>query len=171
LREGRSRTIGLAVPDITTGLFTEIVRRIEKRAACTDYQIILVDTEEDVVSERERIAALMRRKIDGLEAIRTACRSTPVGVSTGAWIVPDADQRLALIGAWEVLPDFAGVNFHEPGALEVARLLLGKGIAVEAGARDVKRTVRIPAAVRLHFSTPFTNNNRNSQQNTPEEYH
>jgi LacI family transcriptional regulator len=31
LREGRSRTIGLAVPDITTGLFTEIVRRIEKR--------------------------------------------------------------------------------------------------------------------------------------------
>ncbi len=24
---------------------------------------------------------------------------------------------------------------------------------------------------RLHFSTPFTNNNRNSQQNTPEEYH
>jgi uncharacterized protein (DUF849 family) len=66
-----------------------------------------------------------------LEAIRTACRSTPVGVSTGAWIVPDADQRRALIGAWEVLPDFAGVNFHEPGALEVARLLLSKGIAVE----------------------------------------
>ena len=25
--------------------------------------------------------------------------------------------------------------------------------------------------MRLHFSTPFTNNNRNSQQNTPEEYH
>ena len=66
LREGRSRTIGLAVPDITTGLFTAIVRRIEKRAACTGYQIILVDTEEDVASERERIAALIRRKIDGL---------------------------------------------------------------------------------------------------------
>ena len=69
LREGRSRTIGVAVPDITTGLFTEIVRRIEKRAACTDYQIILVDTEEDAVSERERIAGLMRRKIDGLIVI------------------------------------------------------------------------------------------------------
>jgi uncharacterized protein (DUF849 family) len=81
-----------------------------------------------------------------LEAIRTACRSTPVGVSTGAWIVPDADQRRALIGAWEVLPDFAGVNFHEPGALEVARLLLSKGIAVEAGIWDVA------AAERLHRS-------------------
>ena len=69
LREGRSHTIGLAVPDITTGLFTAIVRRIEKRGACTDYQIILVDTEEDVASERERIAALIRRKIDGLIVI------------------------------------------------------------------------------------------------------
>jgi hypothetical protein len=27
------------------------------------------------------------------------------------------------------------------------------------------------ARKRLHFSTPFTNNYRNSQQNTPEEYH
>jgi hypothetical protein len=24
--------------------------------------------------------------------------------------------------------------------------------------------------MRLHFSTPFENNNRNSQKNTPEEY-
>lgn len=81
-----------------------------------------------------------------LEAIRTACPSTPVGVSTGAWIVPEVDQRLALISAWEVLPDFAGVNFHEPGALSVTRLLLSKGIAVEAGIWDV------PAAERLRES-------------------
>jgi uncharacterized protein (DUF849 family) len=67
-------------------------------------------------------------------------------VSTGAWIVPEVEQRLAFIGAWEVLPDFAGVNFHEPGALEVARLLLNKGVAVEAGLWDV------PAAERLRRS-------------------
>jgi uncharacterized protein (DUF849 family) len=72
-----------------------------------------------------------------LEAIRGACPSTPVGVSTGAWIVPEVDQRLALIGAWRILPDFAGVNFHEPGALQVAGLLLGKGIAIEAGIWNV----------------------------------
>src|SRR5689334_19524262 len=68
-----------------------------------------------------------------LEAIRTACPSTPIGVSTGAWITPELDQRFALIGAWKVLPDFVSVNFHEPGALRVARLLLSKGVAVEAG--------------------------------------
>jgi uncharacterized protein (DUF849 family) len=78
-----------------------------------------------------------------LEAIRAACPSTPVGVSTGAWILPDVDQRLALIGAWEILPDFAGVNFYEPGAVKVARLLLGKGIAVEAGIWNVGAAQRL----------------------------
>lgn len=72
-----------------------------------------------------------------LKAVRAACPSTLVGVSTGAWIVPDVDHRLALIEAWTILPDFAGVNFHEPGALQVASLLREKGIAIEAGIWDV----------------------------------
>ena len=78
-----------------------------------------------------------------LEAIRAACSSTPIGVSTGAWIVPEVDQRLALISAWKILPDFAGVNFHEPGALKVARLLLHKGVAVEAGIWNVDAAERL----------------------------
>ena len=72
LNERRSRTVGVVVPDITTGLFTNIVRRIEQRAACTDYQIILADTQEDFSSESERVRALVKRKIDGL--IFVPCR-------------------------------------------------------------------------------------------------
>jgi LacI family transcriptional regulator len=72
VRERGSRTIGVVVPDITTGLFSSIVRRIEQRAACTDYQIILADTQEDFSSERERVRALVKRKIDGL--IFVPCR-------------------------------------------------------------------------------------------------
>jgi len=68
-----------------------------------------------------------------LGAIRTACPGTPIGVSTGAWIVPQIDRRLALIDQWKVLPYFASVNFHEPGAAKTCRLLLEKGIQVEAG--------------------------------------
>jgi uncharacterized protein (DUF849 family) len=68
-----------------------------------------------------------------LAAIRAACPNIPVGVSTGAWMVPDPDARLALIEGWDVLPDFASVNFHEPGALKVFRVLAEKGIGVEAG--------------------------------------
>ena len=36
------------------------------------------------------------------------------------------------------MPDFAGVNFHELGAVRIARLLLDKGVGVEAGIWNVK---------------------------------
>jgi uncharacterized protein (DUF849 family) len=68
-----------------------------------------------------------------LVAVRAACPNIPVGVSTGAWMVPDPDARLALIEDWDVLPDFASVNFHEAGALKVFQVLAEKGIGVEAG--------------------------------------
>lgn len=70
---------------------------------------------------------------NALQAIRASCPGTPIGVSTGAWIVPDLDRRLSLIRAWDVRPDFASVNSHEAGAALVIRLLLDKGVGVEAG--------------------------------------
>jgi hypothetical protein len=48
-------------------------------------------------------------------------------VSTGGWIVPEIDRRLTLIGGWEVLPDFAGVNFHEPRCSADLRAFAGEG--------------------------------------------
>lgn len=68
-----------------------------------------------------------------LTAVRAACPGVPVGISTGAWIEPDLERRLALIAAWSVRPDFASVNLPEPGALAVARALLAGGVALEAG--------------------------------------
>ncbi|MCB4208660.1 3-keto-5-aminohexanoate cleavage protein [Arthrobacter sp. UM1] len=72
-----------------------------------------------------------------VRAMREACPNTPVGVTTGAWSAPDPAQRLAELRAWSDLPeerpDFASVNWHEPGAEETAELLLSRGIGVEAG--------------------------------------
>jgi uncharacterized protein (DUF849 family) len=67
-----------------------------------------------------------------IDVIRTSA-DVPVGVSTGAWIEPDPDARLRIVTAWEVLPDFASVNFHEPGAATLAQALLERGLGVEAG--------------------------------------
>jgi uncharacterized protein (DUF849 family) len=67
-----------------------------------------------------------------IEAIR-AQADVPVGVSTGAWMEPDPGARLRTVLAWEVLPDFASVNFHEDGAATLAKALLERGVAVEAG--------------------------------------
>ncbi|AOR35242.1 hypothetical protein BFF78_32985 [Streptomyces fodineus] len=67
-----------------------------------------------------------------LEAIRARVR-VPVGVTTGAWAEPDPTARLARVRSWPVLPDFASVNWHEPGAEAVAEQLLAMGVGVEAG--------------------------------------
>jgi uncharacterized protein (DUF849 family) len=68
-----------------------------------------------------------------LNAIRDGNPGTSVGISTGAWIVPNAKERLALVEMWGTLPDFASVNVHEQGSIELMRTLLNKGVGVEAG--------------------------------------
>lgn len=60
-------------------------------------------------------------------------RGSRWGVTTGAWALPDVDERLAAVRSWTVLPDFASVNWHEDGAEALAGALLDRGVGVEAG--------------------------------------
>lgn len=77
---------------------------------------------------------------DHVEAAVRAARMAvvPVGVTTGAWSAPDPASRLKAIASWTTLPDFASVNWHEEGAYEVARVLLDRGVGVEAGLWSVR---------------------------------
>lgn len=81
-----------------------------------------------------------------LTAIRQACPGLRVGVTTGAWVVPDPARRLDLVGSWTVLPDFASVNLSEAGALELAECLLARGIGVEAGLANVEDAALLTAS-------------------------
>jgi uncharacterized protein (DUF849 family) len=80
-------------------------------------------------------------------ALRTAVPATPVGVTTGAWALPDPRRRAAAVRAWPVPPDFASVNWHEDGADEVAAILLQHGVGIEAGlwhAKAIEEWLRSP---------------------------
>ncbi|AKS32582.1 3-keto-5-aminohexanoate cleavage protein [Mycolicibacterium goodii] len=68
-----------------------------------------------------------------VSAVRHAVPGLPLGVTTGFWALPNPKHRLRAVQAWKVLPDFASVNWHEPGSAELAELLLSKGVGVEAG--------------------------------------
>ncbi|WP_319430370.1 3-keto-5-aminohexanoate cleavage protein [Mycobacterium sp. RTGN5] len=68
-----------------------------------------------------------------VSAVRHAVPGLPLGVTTGFWALPDPQKRLDAVESWTVLPDFASVNWHEPGSVELAQLLLGRGIGVEIG--------------------------------------
>lgn len=65
--------------------------------------------------------------------LRKRCPGVPLEVSTAAWIEGDVGRRLTCVRQWSVLPDSAGVNFGEPGAVELAQALLARGVGVEAG--------------------------------------
>jgi uncharacterized protein (DUF849 family) len=68
-----------------------------------------------------------------LLAIRERCPGLPIGVSTALWIEPDPEVRLRRVQEWTVLPDFASVNFDEPGTVDLCQALLARGIGVEGG--------------------------------------
>ncbi|MFC7340329.1 3-keto-5-aminohexanoate cleavage protein [Saccharopolyspora griseoalba] len=68
-----------------------------------------------------------------LRAVRAAVPGTPVGIPTATWSTPDTSSRVRDIRAWTVLPEHATVDWHEPGADEIAAALLQRGIAVDAG--------------------------------------
>src|SRR5688500_2724073 len=51
---------------------------------------------------RETLAA---EAVDAtVAALRRACPELALGVSTGAWMAPDPDERVAAVQSWGVLP-------------------------------------------------------------------
>lgn len=84
----------------------------------------LESLEPDVVTAAVRA---IHERVPGLE----------VSVTTRDGIAATSREKLALVHAWPGPiaggPDCASVNWHEEGASEVARVLLAKGIGVEAG--------------------------------------
>jgi uncharacterized protein (DUF849 family) len=91
---------------------------------------------------RERLDAELVDRV--VTAVRAAC-GVPVGVSTGAWIEPDLERRLALIRRWTA-PDYASVNLSEDGSGDVMRALLDAGVGIEAGVWSVDDAERLAAS-------------------------
>ena len=90
-----------------------------------------------------------------LRATRAAAPGLAVGLSTGMWIVSEPAERLARVREWLERPEFASVNFDEPGAGELAETLLNMGIGIEAGvatdaaARTLVRSGLAPRCLRF----------------------
>lgn len=77
-----------------------------------------------------------------VRALRTAVR-VPCGVSTGAWIVSNTERRHQLVERWTELPDYASVNFDEPGSELLAALLLKREVGIEAGVTNTSAATRL----------------------------
>ena len=66
LRSGRSRTIGLVIPDISNLFFAEISRKIEDKGFELGYSVILCNTDDDREKEKSYINVLLEKQVDGI---------------------------------------------------------------------------------------------------------
>ncbi|PSK99682.1 uncharacterized protein (DUF849 family) [Murinocardiopsis flavida] len=73
-----------------------------------------------------------------LDRIRAAVPDVPISVTTALSAEPDPWRRFDLVQRWGALPDSVTVNLHEPGSVEVARLLIDRRVGVEAGVWTVE---------------------------------
>ena len=68
-----------------------------------------------------------------IQAVRRAAPGVPIGLGTGAWIMPGGRLRHPHIRDWTEKPDYASVNLGEADAPEVIDLLVAGGVGIEAG--------------------------------------
>ena len=66
LRLGKSRTIGVVVPNLANEFYASLVRHYEKEAAQIGYEVLVVASGEDPDTEAKRIGSLIARRVDGL---------------------------------------------------------------------------------------------------------
>jgi len=133
LRSQRTRIIGIVVPDIVNAFFSSFVQQIEELAAGSGYQIILVSTNEDAEQERERMHALLSRRVDGLIVI-------PVGDA----FETQADIRSEGVGIVVVDRGCQLTEFDTIAADNVSAALEGTRHLIGLGHTDIAMVVSIP---------------------------
>ncbi len=138
LNGSRRRDEHPALPVTSWELATAAAAAVETGAGTVHIHVRDLDGGESIAAaDVSRAVMAMRPTIPGI----------PIGVSTGAWIVPDVDQRYHLVAEWGEGPDYASVNFHERGAEPLAELLLSRAIGVEAGVATVAAAERFATSV------------------------
>lgn len=66
LRRGRSKMLGVVVPHIDGNFFSQVVKGIEAAASKAGYHVLICQSNEDVVHERENLETLMNAQVEGI---------------------------------------------------------------------------------------------------------
>jgi LacI family transcriptional regulator len=66
MRAGKTLTIGVVIADISNSFFSNAVRAISDTSARCGYQILVINTDDDLAKEIEAIHLLRDKRVDGL---------------------------------------------------------------------------------------------------------
>jgi LacI family transcriptional regulator len=66
LRRGRSNLLGVVVPHIDGNFFSQVVKGIEAAASKAGYHVLICQSNEDVVHERQNVETLLNAQVEGI---------------------------------------------------------------------------------------------------------
>jgi LacI family transcriptional regulator len=66
LSVGRSKAIGLVIPELMHSFFAEIAHGVTRQVQSKQYTLLLADSEENPEAERQVVELLLARRVDGL---------------------------------------------------------------------------------------------------------
>lgn len=123
MRAGRSLTIGLVVANISDSFFDRATRAIIDTASKAGYQVLVVDTHDDLEAEKRAVEVLLEKRVDGLIVVPSSADATGHLLRDGAPVAPMIllDRRLSGLDVGTVTTnDFAS-------AVHAVELFLSRG--------------------------------------------
>lgn len=146
LKNDKSHTIGVSIPDNTNPCFAELLRGIEDAAFEVGYNIMLCNGYGDVQRQAAHLRGLIEKRIDGLILVAGAAREELAPLL--------ASQRVPIVLADHEVPavdrDFIGLD-HEATGYAATRHLIELGhrrIACVAGPRAEPHSLERIAGLR-----------------------
>jgi LacI family transcriptional regulator len=123
LKTQRTKTIGILVPDISSGFYPEIVRGAEDVANIYDYNVILCNSDFDYDKEKDYLRVLKEKMVDGVIYMSSSLEEESLD------IINDLDLKTVLVetkDSEERLPSVTIDNVE--ATYEATKYLLDKGI-------------------------------------------
>lgn len=111
LRRQRTRSVAVVVPHIANPYFPRLIQAIERGLAADEHQLLIADSQDDPAVERDRVAALADRQVDGL--LLVPCHERDSAASLAGIALPSVlvDRSIAGLAADRVgSDDLAGMR-------------------------------------------------------------
>lgn len=126
LRQQKTMTIGVVVPDVKGSYYAEIIKGIQMKAHSEKYRVIICDTQNDKDIELEYLRLLTDRSVDGMILVATMLNNQEVlGIVDRGYVV-------GVIGTNIKHPQVIKVNTDNVGAAKAAVTHL-----IEQGHRNI----------------------------------
>jgi LacI family transcriptional regulator len=130
LKTGRTRVVGMILPDVTNPFYPEVIVGAEEIARAAHYSVMLCNANEDPQQEQQQLNTLFSHRVDG---VLIGCSDPAISFDRLM------RRRFPIVCFDRIPPGFQGDtaatdNFH--GAYDATRHLIGLGherIAILAG--------------------------------------